>query len=234
MSKLNHFFCSIGLAISLAATGSAFATDITGAGATGAALVNHPEVDKIAFTGETTTGRLIMQYASENLIPVTLELGGKSPAIVSRSANLRVAARKVAHGRLFNAGQAAALLNINFDQPVHEQYVQYLGNVVRGDLGNSYRSRGLKVIDIISQVLPWTLFSVGLSLLVTFTVGKVAGPAGSNYISVYGTYGSTPPASAISATCAMRTGLSRKETCARPPSTAPIARLISRPSPRSR
>ena len=47
----------------------------------GAALTRHMDVDKIAFTGETTTGRLIMQYASENIIPVTLELGGKSPNI---------------------------------------------------------------------------------------------------------------------------------------------------------
>jgi aldehyde dehydrogenase len=46
---------------------------------TGAPLASHPNIRKIAFTGETTTGRLIMQYASENLIPVTLELGGKSP-----------------------------------------------------------------------------------------------------------------------------------------------------------
>ena len=38
-------------------------------------------IAKIAFTGETTTGRLIMQYASQNLIPVTLELGGKSPNV---------------------------------------------------------------------------------------------------------------------------------------------------------
>ncbi|HOK46345.1 MAG TPA: aldehyde dehydrogenase family protein [Bryobacteraceae bacterium] len=47
----------------------------------GKPLASHPRVRKIAFTGETTTGRLIMQYASENLIPVTLELGGKSPNI---------------------------------------------------------------------------------------------------------------------------------------------------------
>ncbi|GIT79559.1 aldehyde dehydrogenase [Leifsonia sp. LS1] len=47
----------------------------------GAPLASHPRVRKVAFTGETTTGRLIMQYASENLIPVTLELGGKSPNI---------------------------------------------------------------------------------------------------------------------------------------------------------
>ncbi|MBO8155566.1 MAG: aldehyde dehydrogenase [Bacillaceae bacterium] len=47
----------------------------------GKPLASNPRVAKVAFTGETTTGRLIMQYASENIIPVTLELGGKSPNI---------------------------------------------------------------------------------------------------------------------------------------------------------
>jgi aldehyde dehydrogenase len=47
----------------------------------GKPLASNPRISKIAFTGETTTGRLIMQYAAENLIPVTLELGGKSPNI---------------------------------------------------------------------------------------------------------------------------------------------------------
>src|SRR6202041_747408 len=47
----------------------------------GKPLASSPRIGKIAFTGETTTGRLIMQYASENIIPVTLELGGKSPNI---------------------------------------------------------------------------------------------------------------------------------------------------------
>jgi len=47
----------------------------------GKPLAQNPRISKIAFTGETTTGRLIMQYASENLIPVTLELGGKSPNV---------------------------------------------------------------------------------------------------------------------------------------------------------
>jgi len=51
----------------------------------GKPLATHPDIKKIAFTGETTTGRLIMQYASENLIPVTLELGGKSPNIFFES-----------------------------------------------------------------------------------------------------------------------------------------------------
>lgn len=51
----------------------------------GQPLATSPGVGKVAFTGETTTGRLIMQYASENIIPVTLELGGKSPNIFTES-----------------------------------------------------------------------------------------------------------------------------------------------------
>ncbi|WP_342462979.1 aldehyde dehydrogenase [Ureibacillus sp. FSL K6-8385] len=47
----------------------------------GKPLASNPRISKVAFTGETTTGRLIMQYASQNIIPVTLELGGKSPNI---------------------------------------------------------------------------------------------------------------------------------------------------------
>jgi aldehyde dehydrogenase len=51
----------------------------------GKPLATHRAIKKIAFTGETTTGRLILQYASENIIPVTLELGGKSPNIFFES-----------------------------------------------------------------------------------------------------------------------------------------------------
>jgi len=51
----------------------------------GKPLATHPDIKKVGFTGETTTGKLIMQYASENLIPVTLELGGKSPNIFFES-----------------------------------------------------------------------------------------------------------------------------------------------------
>lgn len=51
----------------------------------GKPLANSSRISKVAFTGETTTGRLIMQYASENLIPVTMELGGKSPNIFFKS-----------------------------------------------------------------------------------------------------------------------------------------------------
>ena len=62
--------------------------------------------DHIVFTGSPAVGRQIMRAASAHLTPVTLELGGKSPAIVSRSANLAHAAQSIAHGKAFNSGQA--------------------------------------------------------------------------------------------------------------------------------
>jgi coniferyl-aldehyde dehydrogenase len=63
-------------------------------------------LDHIVFTGSPAVGKEIMRAASVNLTPVTLELGGKSPAIVSRSASIAAAARSVAHGKAFNGGQA--------------------------------------------------------------------------------------------------------------------------------
>ena len=61
--------------------------------------------DHIFFTGSTTVGRIIMRAAAENLTPVTLELGGKSPCIVDASANLDVTAKRIVWGKFFNAGQ---------------------------------------------------------------------------------------------------------------------------------
>ncbi len=64
---------------------------VTGDGAPGAALAAHPDVDKVAFTGSTEVGKLIVQAAAGNLKKVSLELGGKSPAIVFPDADLSVA-----------------------------------------------------------------------------------------------------------------------------------------------
>src|SRR5437764_4143343 len=61
--------------------------------------------DHLIFTGSTRVGRLVAQAAARNLTPVTLELGGKSPAIVDRSADLAQAAQRIAYGKLLNAGQ---------------------------------------------------------------------------------------------------------------------------------
>ena len=61
--------------------------------------------DHLIFTGSTRVGRLVAEAAGRNLTPVTLELGGKSPAIVDRSADLAQAAERIAYGKLLNAGQ---------------------------------------------------------------------------------------------------------------------------------
>jgi coniferyl-aldehyde dehydrogenase len=61
--------------------------------------------DHLVFTGSTKVGRLVAEAAGRNLTPITLELGGKSPAIVDRSAELNEAAERIAYGKLLNAGQ---------------------------------------------------------------------------------------------------------------------------------
>jgi len=67
--------------------------------------LTHGQVDHIFFTGSIGTGKKIMAAASEQLIPVTLELGGKSPVIVDQSAKLKDAVQKIAWGKILNAGQ---------------------------------------------------------------------------------------------------------------------------------
>jgi succinate-semialdehyde dehydrogenase/glutarate-semialdehyde dehydrogenase len=80
---------------------------VTGPGSlVGEELIRNPLVRKIGFTGETSTGRQVARSAAEELKHVTLELGGSDPAIVCDDADLEVAARNVAVGRFFNAGQA--------------------------------------------------------------------------------------------------------------------------------
>ncbi|WP_375465241.1 coniferyl aldehyde dehydrogenase [uncultured Methylobacterium sp.] len=77
---------------------------VTGDASVAATFANLP-FDHLIFTGSTSVGRAVMRAASDNLVPVTLELGGKSPAIVERGTSLRRAAHGIAFGKLANAGQ---------------------------------------------------------------------------------------------------------------------------------
>ena len=77
---------------------------VTGDAKVGSAFSSLP-FDHLLFTGSTPVGRSIMRAATENLMPVTLELGGKSPVIVEPGYNLKTAARRVAFGKLANGGQ---------------------------------------------------------------------------------------------------------------------------------
>lgn len=73
--------------------------------------------------------------------------------------------------------QAAALYHFDPDAPVLQQYVTYMGNLLQGDLGESITSPGTTVLSQILRFLPWTLFSVGLALLISFTFGVLLGVA---------------------------------------------------------
>ncbi|MEO1137413.1 MAG: coniferyl aldehyde dehydrogenase [Pseudomonadota bacterium] len=77
---------------------------VTGGVETGQAFTETP-FDHLLFTGSTQVGIRVAQAAAKNLTPVTLELGGKSPAIIDASADLSKAARSIAHGKMLNAGQ---------------------------------------------------------------------------------------------------------------------------------
>jgi acyl-CoA reductase-like NAD-dependent aldehyde dehydrogenase len=79
---------------------------LTGDGSTGAALVDHPDIDKIAFTGSTAVGREIGAKAGRSLKRVTLELGGKSPNIILPDADIDAAIKGSFQAIYFNSGQA--------------------------------------------------------------------------------------------------------------------------------
>ena len=77
---------------------------VTGAGATGSAIVEHPEVNKLAFTGSTEVGKLIQRSAVKRNLPLTLELGGKAPHVIFEDAELDQAIEGVINGIFFNQG----------------------------------------------------------------------------------------------------------------------------------
>jgi acyl-CoA reductase-like NAD-dependent aldehyde dehydrogenase len=92
----------------------------------GAALVAHPGVDRVAFTGSAATGRLVAQAAGANLTPVSLELGGKSPLLVFADADLDAAVGQAAN-QYDNAGQVClAGTRLLVEEPVYDEFVERL------------------------------------------------------------------------------------------------------------
>jgi acyl-CoA reductase-like NAD-dependent aldehyde dehydrogenase len=102
---------------------------ITGDAETGAALVDHPGVDKIAFTGSTEVGREIGRKAGEALKRVTLELGGKSPNIILADADLEAAVKGSYQAIYFNSGQACNAGSRLFVP--HEIFDEVVGGLAR-------------------------------------------------------------------------------------------------------
>lgn len=98
---------------------------VPGFGATGAALVKHPGVDKIAFTGHYETAQKIMVDASATLKRLTFELGGKSPNIVFADADLDAAVAGAEFGLFFNQGQCCcAGSRVFVEQPIYDAFVE--------------------------------------------------------------------------------------------------------------
>jgi aldehyde dehydrogenase (NAD+) len=83
--------------------------------------------DHIFFTGSTQVGKIIYQEAAKNLVPVTLELGGKSPVIIDKTANLKVAANRIVFGKFINAGQTCIAPDyIYIDESIKEEFIPLL------------------------------------------------------------------------------------------------------------
>jgi len=102
----------------------------TGYGATGAALIDN--VDYMQFTGSTATGRKVAVACAERLIPVSLELGGKDPAIVLADADLDRAANGITWGAFFNSGQVCVSIErVYVEAPVYDEFVSKLAANVR-------------------------------------------------------------------------------------------------------
>src|SRR3954469_12984161 len=101
---------------------------ITGPGATiGQALVEHPGIDKIAFTGDTSTGKGIMRSAAETLKKITLELGGKSPNIVLSDADIDAAIRGATIGIFYGKGEVcAAGSRLLVDRRIKDEFIDKL------------------------------------------------------------------------------------------------------------
>jgi betaine-aldehyde dehydrogenase len=112
---------------------------VTGSGGVvGEALVSHPEVKKISFTGNCVTGKRIRELASAHLKEITLELGGSDPMIVMDDADIDKAVEGALRGRFYNAGQTCtAVKRLYVHQKIAGEFVQQLkGRITALNVGN--------------------------------------------------------------------------------------------------
>ena len=106
---------------------------VTGDGRAGKALVDHPLVSKISFTGSTATGKAIARSAAERMLRTSLELGGKNPAIFLADAPIEKAVQGAILGGFFNNGQVcAASSRLYVARDIYEPFVKALATAVDG------------------------------------------------------------------------------------------------------
>ncbi|WP_413542808.1 aldehyde dehydrogenase family protein [Citricoccus nitrophenolicus] len=106
---------------------------VTGLGAeAGAAIPNHPGIRRVGFTGSPATGSTVMEACARNLIPLHLELGGKSPQVIFPDADLATAAQAIATGITLNTGQiCAAGSRVVVHRSIHQEVVERLATAMQ-------------------------------------------------------------------------------------------------------
>ena len=107
------------------------------------AMMNHFTFDHVFYTGSTAVGKIIYAMAAERLVPVTLELGGKSPCIVEADADIKVSAKRIAMAKFSNAGQMCVAPDyVLVHESKKEQFIEGLKNAIQkffdGDALNSH------------------------------------------------------------------------------------------------
>ena len=99
--------------------------------------------DHIMYTGNGQVGRIVMEKAAKNLTPVTLELGGKSPCIVDASADITIAARRIAWGKFMNSGQTCIAPDyLLVEESIHDELVAAIQKAVKEFYGDDPQKTG--------------------------------------------------------------------------------------------
>lgn len=99
-------------------------------------LLSQKNFDHIFFTGSSRVGQIVMKSAAENLIPVTLELGGKSPCVVTAEADVELAARRIVWGKFYNAGQTCVAPDyVLVEESIRDQFLKSFKRQVQEQLG---------------------------------------------------------------------------------------------------
>ena len=135
-----------------------FVTAVEGGRDANKALLDEP-FDYIFFTGSVAVGKTVMEAAAKRLTPVTLELGGKSPIIVDETANLPLAARRIAFGKVLNAGQTCVapdylMIEKSVEAPFIEEYKKALADFFpEGDMSGMVRIINDKHFERVCNIL---------------------------------------------------------------------------------
>lgn len=105
-----------------------------------AELLEQP-FNKIFFTGSVRVGKIIMEKAAKRLIPVTLELGGKSPCIVDKDANLKLSAKRIVWGKFLNAGQTCVAPDyLYIHKDIKEEFLKLLVKEIKSQFGEDAKA----------------------------------------------------------------------------------------------